>query len=209
MAGTEDITSDVIDGPQVPLCALRANAVKLLEVEERNNEVLPQEIELEKQAKRVISEMYKSVFSLLVCSVGIFYQTTKVPSTNNFAISILLMCLFLAGVSIHTGMSKTRITRKNMLLMFWIGRHQRVRVEARILMELENNRKRRLAANFVDTSEGPVITMDSFITRTKTIYDAPDFFDFEKIYHKKINLCWVLGGVYLPAMLVLTYFFLW
>nr|XP_016505300.1 PREDICTED: uncharacterized protein LOC107823213 [Nicotiana tabacum] len=73
-------------------------------------------------------------------------------------------------------------------------------------MELEQNRKRWLAANVVDNSEGLVMSMDFFIDRAKNISDAIDFSDFEKHYYKLINLSWVLGGIYIPVVLVLSYF---
>lgn len=72
-------------------------------------------------------------------------------------------------------------------------------------MEFDQSKKRRLA-NVVDNSEVPVMDMDSFIARTKTICDdATDFSDFEKARHKMIDVSWGFGGIFIPVVLFMSF----
>lgn len=191
----------------VPLCALCTNVVMLLEVEQRNSTILREKNDLERRADKVISELSNNILFLFAFMGGIsIYLTIKIPTATAFAISILLMCLFLAGTFVLVGMAKSRITLMNTFIEGFTERYKKVREDATILMELEQNRKRRLAANVVDNSEGLVMSTDFFIDRAKNISDAIDFSDFEKHYYKLINLSWVLGGIYIPVVLVLSYF---
>ncbi|XP_009589134.1 uncharacterized protein [Nicotiana tomentosiformis] len=197
MAGTDDITNDDIESRQV----------MLLEVEQRSSAILREKNDLERRADKVISELSNNILFLFAFMGGIsIYLTIKIPTATAFAISILLMCLFLAGTFILVGMAKSRITLMNAFIQGFTEKYKKVREDATILMELEQNRKRWLAANVVDNSEGLVMSMDFFIDRAKNISDAIDFSDFEKHYYKLINLSWVLGGIYIPVVLVLSYF---
>lgn len=186
---------------------MRSNVVKLLEVEQRRNAIYEKTSDLELQALKVVSKLDQYILILFAWTGGIsIYLTTKIPSDVAFAISILLMCLFLAISFIHIGMAKSRIIKMNSFIMLLTERYKNVREEARTLMELERNRKGRLAANVVDNIEGPVMDMDSFIARTMTIYDdATDFSDFEKVYHKMIYVSWGIGGIFIPVVLVMSF----
>lgn len=205
MAGTEDIANDDVE---VPLYASPANVLKLLKVEQKRNKLDSQKNELQQQADSAISSLYKNILLYVAYTGGIIYfHTTELPSAIAFNVSILSMCLFMTGLFFHTSWAKSMITRRDGYIEFFAERHKRLRVDARILVELENNRRRRrLAANIADNSEGPLIDMASFMTRCKTIYDAADFYDFLKVYHKKINLSWVLGGVYVLFVLIIAFF---
>ncbi|KAH0770648.1 hypothetical protein KY290_014629 [Solanum tuberosum] len=115
MAGTEYITIDLIE---VPSCPLRSNVVKLLEVEQRRKAIYEKKWDLELQALKVVSKLKQHTLFLFALTGGIsIYLTTKIPSAVTFAISILLMCLFLADSFIRIGMAKSRITTMNMLIM--------------------------------------------------------------------------------------------
>ncbi|KAK4711304.1 hypothetical protein R3W88_005817 [Solanum pinnatisectum] len=203
MAGTEYITIDFIE---VPSCPLRSNVVKLLEVEQRRKAIYEKKWDLELQALKVVSKLKQHTLFLFALTGGIsIYLTTKIPSAVCFAISILLMCLFLADSFIRIGMAKSRITTMNMLIMDLTQRYKDLREETRNLMEFERSKKGRLA-NVVDNSEGPVMDMDSFIARTKTIYDdTTDFSDFEKAFHKMIYVSWGIGGIFIPAVLFMSF----
>ncbi|XP_059292803.1 uncharacterized protein LOC132046244 [Lycium ferocissimum] len=207
MAGADYITIDAIEGRQAPLRALRSNVMKLLEVEQRSDAINKQKFDLELQAGKVISELDKNILFLMLFIGGMsMYLTTKIPSATAFAISVLLMCLFVVVSFMHISMAKSRITSMNVIIKILTERYKEVRVDARILMELEESRKRRLAANVVDNSEDPIVDMDFFIARTKTICDATDSSDFEKVYHKIIYMSWGIGGIYIPLVLVMSYF---
>lgn len=193
----------------VPSRPLRSNVVKLLEVEQRRNEINEKKFDLELEALEIVSRLEKHIFFLFACTGGMsIYLTTKKPSAAAFAIFILLMCLFLAGSLLHIIMAKSRITTMNIVIMSLMEGYKNVREEAGTLMELEWNRKGRLAANVVDNSEAPVMNMDSFIARTMTICDdSMDFSDFEKVYYKMIYMSWgICGGIYI--LLCWSYHFL-
>lgn len=178
-----------------------------LEVEQRRNEINAKKSDLELQALKVISKLEQYILILFAWTGGTsIYLTTKMPSAAAFAISILLMCLFLAASFIHIGMAKSRITTMNSIIMFLTERYKNVREDARTLMELERNRKGSPTANVVGNIEGPVMDMDSFIARTMTIYDdATDFSDFEKVYHKMIYVSWGIGGIFIPIVLIMSF----
>ncbi|TMX01396.1 hypothetical protein EJD97_024574 [Solanum chilense] len=153
--------------------------------------------DLERQALEVVSKLEQHTLFLFAWTGGIsIYLTTSIPSAMAFAMSILLMCLFLADSFIHIGMAKSRITKMNVLIMNLMRSYKYLREETRNLMEFDRSKKARLRlANIVDNSEGPVMDMDSFIARTKTICDdATDFSDFEKAHHKMIDVSWGIGG---------------
>lgn len=203
MAGTEHITIDCIEVPSRPL---RSSVVKLLDVERRRNALNQMNWDLERQALEVVSKLEQHTLFLFAWTGGIsIYLTTSIPSAMAFAMSILLMCLFLADSFIHIGMAKSRITKMNVLIMNLMRSYKYLREETRNLMEFDRSKKGRLA-NVVDNSEGPVMDMDSFIARTKTICDdATDFSDFEKAHHKMIDVSWGIGGIFIPVVLFMSF----
>lgn len=122
----------------VPSRPLRSNVVKLLEVEQRRNEINEKKFDLELEALEIVSRLEKHIFFLFACTGGMsIYLTTKKPSAAAFAIFILLMCLFLAGSLLHIIMAKSRITTMNIVIMSLMEGYKNVREEAGTLMELE------------------------------------------------------------------------
>lgn len=122
MAGTDDITNDDIESRQV----------MLLEVEQRNSTILREKNDLERRADKVISELSNNILFLFAFMGGIsIYLTIKIPTATAFAISILLMCLFLAGTFILVGMAKSRITLMNAFIEGFTERYKKVREDAK------------------------------------------------------------------------------